>query len=288
MMIIAGKSGVMTRFIMSLAILLVLAGPARAGCDRARALYDQALAAQGEARARLLQGSVDQCPTYEGYYELGKARYRAGELVRAQEAFREAFRLAAGPKAATRVLANLGQAYEAEGRLLEAVDSYKVALKTIRSLGAQADRLEGALKKVELKVIRAGLSPRQISRALRFRGFQAEPSLDLRILFEYDRARLTPEGREISGSLGRALTDPFFASKSFVLIGHTDKRGTDQYNQVLSERRAQAVAEFLGTGFQGVAGRLRTEGRGKRELLYSGETEEDHQLNRRVEVRVID
>ena len=288
------KAGTRESMLFPLAVLLFLAllglptSSAQANsCLRARALYDQALEVQGEARIRLLQESAALCPTFEAFYQLGKARFRAGHLVRAQESFREALGLAGTPKASVRVLANLGQAYQAQGKLLEAVDSYKAALQTMRSLGAGTDRLEQALKQTELQVIENGLNSRLISRALRYRGFQAEPSLDLRILFEYDRARLTPAGKEVSASLGRAINDPFFANKTFVLIGHTDKRGTAEYNQALSEQRARAVAVFLNTGFKGMADRIRTEGRGKRELIYLGEGEDDHRLNRRVEIKIL-
>jgi outer membrane protein OmpA-like peptidoglycan-associated protein len=69
------------------------------------------------------------------------------------------------------------------------------------------------------------------------------------------------------------------------VVGHTDSIGSDSYNQQLSERRAESVANYL--TFRGVAqNRLRTEGRGEREPRADNATEAGRQLNRRVEVFV--
>jgi OOP family OmpA-OmpF porin len=84
--------------------------------------------------------------------------------------------------------------------------------------------------------------------------------------------------------LGRALADPAMHQWSFLLVGHTDKRGTMTYNQALSENRAATVKLELQRRFPSLAGRLQTSGRGETELLYDGDSEEDHMLNRRVEV----
>jgi outer membrane protein OmpA-like peptidoglycan-associated protein len=69
-----------------------------------------------------------------------------------------------------------------------------------------------------------------------------------------------------------------------VLIeGHTDSRGGDAYNQQLSERRAQAVAD--GLAFRGVdRGRVEAVGRGKTLPVASNDTAAGQQQNRRVEL----
>ncbi len=66
--------------------------------------------------------------------------------------------------------------------------------------------------------------------------------------------------------------------------GHTDSTGSDNYNQGLSERRARAVADYLGT--HGVnASRLRVKGYGESSSIASNDTAEGRRLNRRVEVK---
>jgi outer membrane protein OmpA-like peptidoglycan-associated protein len=69
-----------------------------------------------------------------------------------------------------------------------------------------------------------------------------------------------------------------------VLIeGHTDSRGSDQYNEALSERRARAVATELES--RGIAaGQVQTLGRGKAYPVASNDTPEGRQQNRRVEI----
>eukprot|EP00452_MALV-II_sp_L67-6_P000042 gene41-249_t len=70
------------------------------------------------------------------------------------------------------------------------------------------------------------------------------------------------------------------------VAGHTDSRGTAEYNEKLSQDRAQAVVNYLVA--KGVpASRLTARGYGEFEPVASNETEEGRELNRRVELRVI-
>jgi len=71
-----------------------------------------------------------------------------------------------------------------------------------------------------------------------------------------------------------------------IAVGHTDARGSDSYNQRLSERRAEAVKAYMLN--QGIpAERVRTEGRGETQPVASNDTDEGRAKNRRVEVTVI-
>ena len=68
-----------------------------------------------------------------------------------------------------------------------------------------------------------------------------------------------------------------------IVEGHTDSRGSDEYNQQLSERRAQAVADAL--AFRGVdRSRVEAVGRGKALPVASNDTAAGQQQNRRVEL----
>ncbi len=70
------------------------------------------------------------------------------------------------------------------------------------------------------------------------------------------------------------------------VIGHTDSTGAAQYNQVLSERRSQAVANYLTQG--GIPElRLSTEGQGENSPRAQNDTESNRRLNRRVEIDLI-
>ena len=70
------------------------------------------------------------------------------------------------------------------------------------------------------------------------------------------------------------------------IAGHTDSSGSDQYNQQLSQRRAQAVATYLAS--QGVKNeRLMTVGAGESYPIASNDTEQGRAANRRVELTIV-
>lgn len=108
------------------------------------------------------------------------------------------------------------------------------------------------------------------------------PSLDLDIPFEYDSAAISPQAMPILVQLGQALSDPGLASSSFVVGGHTDARGAGDYNLKLSQRRAEAVREFLSKKFSIAAGRLVAIGFGEVQLKNAAAP--DAPENRRVQL----
>jgi len=70
----------------------------------------------------------------------------------------------------------------------------------------------------------------------------------------------------------------------FVVSGHTDSTGTEEYNQGLSERRAASVKNWLVSN--GVsAKRLQVAGYGETRAKYDNGTKEGRKLNRRVELQ---
>jgi outer membrane protein OmpA-like peptidoglycan-associated protein len=70
------------------------------------------------------------------------------------------------------------------------------------------------------------------------------------------------------------------------VAGHTDSSGSDQYNQALSQRRAQSVAGYLSShGVQGQ--RLITVGAGEAHPVASNDNEQGRAANRRVELTIV-
>ncbi|MBI1398367.1 MAG: OmpA family protein [Betaproteobacteria bacterium] len=76
-----------------------------------------------------------------------------------------------------------------------------------------------------------------------------------------------------------------YGKTSLTIVGHTDSRGTSQYNQALSERRARAVADYLLSKNVNPA-RIATVGKGETEPIATNATEEGRRQNRRVEIFV--
>jgi OOP family OmpA-OmpF porin len=71
------------------------------------------------------------------------------------------------------------------------------------------------------------------------------------------------------------------------IAGHTDSRGSDEYNQRLSEARAKSVCEYLIS--RGIsADRLSYIGYGESRPIDTNDTEEGRQNNRRVELEILE
>lgn len=95
-------------------------------------------------------------------------------------------------------------------------------------------------------------------------------SLSLLIQFDFDSVQVRPESRQALVNLAQALQSSALASSRFAVEGHTDAKGNADYNRKLSQRRAEAVRDFLGS--QGVAAmRLQAAGKGASELANPGE-----------------
>jgi outer membrane protein OmpA-like peptidoglycan-associated protein len=104
------------------------------------------------------------------------------------------------------------------------------------------------------------------------------------VLFDFDRADITPEGAEVLERIHEVLV--YYDEAPVRIHGHTDSVGDPGYNQQLSERRAEAVRAYL-VDRLGVPGdRLTTRGFGETRPVASNDTEEGRALNRRVEVLV--
>ena len=97
------------------------------------------------------------------------------------------------------------------------------------------------------------------------------PSIDLEINFEFNSDRIGRAALPTVEALGKALTDPALKGNTFILAGHTDAKGKPAYNQSLSERRADAVKEFLIEKYSIPATTLVTAGYGQTRLKNTKE-----------------
>ena len=104
------------------------------------------------------------------------------------------------------------------------------------------------------------------------------------INFAYDSATVQPQFRGTLDKVAGVLSE---YNRTYIdVYGHTDSTGSASYNQGLSERRAQSVADYLSTrGVQ--SARMATRGFGLSQPIASNETEEGRAANRRVEIKVV-
>lgn len=102
--------------------------------------------------------------------------------------------------------------------------------------------------------------------------------------FEFDQARLTVNAKALLDPVAEALAAR--PGLQVEIQGHTDDRGSERYNQDLSERRAQSVVDYLAA--QDVdASRLSARGYGESVPVADNATDEGRELNRRVELKVV-
>jgi outer membrane protein OmpA-like peptidoglycan-associated protein len=156
----------------------------------------------------------------------------------------------------------------ARGAIIGAVLGGAAGAVIGRQMDEKADELEEDLEGAEVERVGEGILV----------------TFDSGILFDFDSSALRPEAREnlseLASTLGQQQDD-----YELLVAGHTDSRGTDEYNQRLSERRAAAAANYL-IG-QGVPpARINQVGLGESEPVATNETEYGRQQNRRVEVAI--
>lgn len=102
------------------------------------------------------------------------------------------------------------------------------------------------------------------------------------VFFGYDSAELSGEGRKVLEGNIRWLERVENIGVEFVIEGHCDQRGTEEYNLALGDRRAQVVMEYLKE--QGLAAaRIETLTMGEENPMDSRPTEEAWALNRRAQ-----
>jgi outer membrane protein OmpA-like peptidoglycan-associated protein len=111
---------------------------------------------------------------------------------------------------------------------------------------------------------------------------QSRPSVDVEIYFDYNSAALSPKAEPQLDNLGKALTSRELSGSVVMLGGHTDAKGGADYNQSLSERRAQTVKKFLADNYHVSADTMISTGYGKREL--KNPTDPFAAENRRVQI----
>ena len=136
-----------------------------------------------------------------------------------------------------------------------------------QQMDKQAKELEEELEGAEVDRVGEGI-------ALKF---------DNAVLFDFDSAQLRPEARDELSKLADNLEK--YPNTDLVVVGHTDAVGSNEYNQALSERRANAAASYLIS--QGVSrSRVTTLGKGETEAIASNDTDFGRQQNRRIEVAI--
>ena len=215
--------------------------------------------AQADAAAAQQQAAQAQAQAEED------ARQRAAaEQAKAQAQQQQAAALEAEQKAQAAAASALQAANQAQQERAQAQQEREQAIQQKEAMRA---RLLAQLNQV--------LQTRDTARGL----IVSMPD----VLFDFNKYTLKPEARErLARISGIVLAYP---DLKLQIDGYTDSIGSDEYNQTLSDKRAEAVRDFLvsnGVSMNNVAAR----GLGKADPVADNSTAQGRQLNRRVEMIV--
>ena len=108
------------------------------------------------------------------------------------------------------------------------------------------------------------------------------PNFDVEILFAFDSDIIQPESYKILGAMADALHNPVLLDDQFLIVGHTDAKGTREYNLELSQKRADAIRNALVSFFRVQPERLKAFGLGEEQLKDPANP--DSGVNRRVQL----
>ena len=137
-----------------------------------------------------------------------------------------------------------------------------------RGLSAGGQKVDTAAQEKEAKFVNSlrNRSTRSLSLGEREEVAQLaanKPKIDLEIRFDYNSADIAKTSVQAVQELGKALSDASMKGSTFVVAGHTDAIGGEEYNQGLSERRADTIKRYLTEKFGINGSDLVTVGYGK-------------------------
>jgi outer membrane protein OmpA-like peptidoglycan-associated protein len=165
-----------------------------------------------------------------------------------------------------------GDVFTLKGEVLDLKPQILEIKGVASGVKAQVGDVQGALKDLGAKVT----------------GREIKINLSADVLFDFDKWDLRPEAGPALEKVLAVLQG--YPKAAVVIEGHTDGKGNDQYNQRLSERRAESVRAWLAQHGSGAA--ITTRGWGKARPVAPNtkpngtDDPEGRQKNRRVEITV--
>jgi len=256
-----------------------------------------------------LQKSLEVCPTYDAYQQLGELAAQSTETearARAVDAFIGAHALAPTNEARARSLYHYAQLLDAAGDPQNAYPLIKAAksldpddariLKLDESLEKEirnptADALRAGLKASLYKPLRLAPAAAVVGASVPAIATMAKAPLPasggavtIQINFVTGKTTVDDATRPNIMTLARILAEPDLRDQKFRLVGHADARGDEEQNMALSWRRAEAIRDTLLIIEPSLANRLEVDGKGENEPLEVGSDEAAHRANRRLQV----
>jgi outer membrane protein OmpA-like peptidoglycan-associated protein len=272
-------------------------------CERAEELFQKSLRQTdlNEEKSNLKE-TVSLCPQHaRAWNNLGTIYEKEGNWKQAEKAYRLANEH--DPELGI-PLAGLGDVAMNQGRYQEAIKWYQAFLAFLanekqkgdpQGLGIYEEEYRGKYDRANLKLkiltdsmssvvpkgtIKRGLKP--IAPKGEFKERIEAERLPLFIYFDFESAELKPQGQAQLIEMAQTMLSPEHRDRVFLIEGHSDTLGSDEYNLDLSQRRAGKVRTFLAS--QGViSDRLRVSGVGESKPLVLTGSIDEQAINRRVE-----
>jgi outer membrane protein OmpA-like peptidoglycan-associated protein len=272
-------------------------------CKQADELFRQSTQrADFVSQRSLLDEALRLCPKHaQALNNLGTIYEAEGQLEQAEHAYGLANEYDPDLGAP---LAGLGDIAMKRGRFQEATIWYEKFLIFLadqnqkgdpRGLNLYEEQYRAKYEKAKLKLqiledsMSGVVSNKVLTRGLKVMTVEEELTnsieperLSLYIYFDFNSAKLKPQGRAQLIEMALTMRSSQNRDRIFMIEGHTDTLGSDEYNLELSRRRAETVRAFLVS--QGIVpDRLKIIGVGEaRPLIFAGTTKEQA-INRRVE-----
>jgi len=109
-------------------------------------------------------------------------------------------------------------------------------------------------------------------------------TIDAAVLFGFDSAELSVDGKAVIDERIDEYGGRVERTAETKVVGHTDSTGPEAYNRLLSERRAQAIADYLQSQNKVSDTDIEVVGMGESSPIASNDTREGRALNRRVDI----
>jgi outer membrane protein OmpA-like peptidoglycan-associated protein len=156
-------------------------------------------------------------------------------------------------------------------------------VNSLQGVEAPATRISAAqLRQLAAQSLADPARKERVNRAPLFAQLDQLAQFTIAVQFDFNSARIRPDSFRAVGLMADALYSPYLQGYKFLIVGHTDAKGTREYNLKLSQQRADAIRDALINPFGIPASRIEAVGLGEEQLLNSAKP--DAAENRRVQL----
>ncbi len=187
-------------------------------------------------------------------------------------------------------------------------DKLRLALEVIEKRNAEIKTLQEQIASMEQRLGSLTAAEKALQEKLERQRRQEMTFFEVAKMFTRSEAQVLRDGNHViirlyglTFPVGRAIIEPQFFSlltkvqnalrkfpnANVIIEGHTDSQGSDKQNQSLSEKRAEAVRQYLLANMNWSPGRIHAVGYGESRPIASNDTPEGRAKNRRIDIVII-